>query len=255
MIDLIRFVNDLMSGGSLKMPRLKPWKVDELQQTEQVLVDLELDYRNSLPGLPPPFAADWAVWASQALFRVVQFYTFREYPDREVIEELKNTSEVAPESGRDSSAHYSVDFLFRFIPDLWNLIRLRDGSDPLLLIVQQWAIQWPLSSVGILQNEWSNQNNARREVKNKHTVNPKMATSWDALILKEYLEPILRHPSLAQLYTDRIVKREDSSRIDHPKVVELINQNIGIYANLIEGLTTKFDLAQNSPNTKIDETE
>ena len=63
--------------------------------------------------------------------------------------------------------------------------------------LRQWAAEWPLSSVGL------------------PNVTPKS------------IEPIIRHPCLLGIYRDRIIARQDRSRLGDPRVDEAVKQAIG----------------------------
>ena len=77
------------------------------------------------------------------------------------------------------------------------LARSDAENDPLLGYLRQWAADWPLSSVGL----------------------PDVTPSS--------IEPIVSHPCLLGIYRDRIIARNDRSRLGDPRVEEAVQQAVG----------------------------
>ena len=86
-----------------------------------------------------------ALWGAEMMYAACQCLAFREIDEAELTRRLSR-----PFSGRpDASAHYSVDLTFRMLPDLYHRARSASRNDPLVARLQEWAEDWPLSSVGM----------------------------------------------------------------------------------------------------------
>ena len=68
------------------------------------------------------------------------------------------------------------------------LARSDAENDPLLGYLRQWAVAWPLSSVGLPE------------------------------VTPGSIEPIVNHPLSANIYCDRIIARKDRSRRGDPRI-------------------------------------
>ncbi|MBM4077860.1 MAG: hypothetical protein FJ267_19700 [Planctomycetes bacterium] len=97
---------------------------------------------------------------------------------------------------------YSVDLVFRFLPDLVRIVKGMNSSDPLLERLKEWGRQWPLSSVSIP----------------------------DLLVTE--IEPILADRCLSQLYADRIIESGSTDRLNDPRVREMIRGQFGAYLEM-----------------------
>jgi hypothetical protein len=113
-----------------------------------------------------------------------------------------------------AAAHYSVDLTWQFLPDLHRLTRQASPNDPLVEAIRHFATQWPLSSVGI------------------------------AGIAPLSLAGIVGHPGLLRLYADRIIGREDVSRLADPAVCEAVQTALGAHTCL----APKFYQALHTPS-------
>lgn len=109
---------------------------------------------------------------------------------------------------RDVSAHYSVDLTFRLLPDLYARAKAASRDDPFLNHIEQWANDWPLSSVGI------------------------------AGVASEDIDELLRDDSLRILYVDRILARKDRARLHHPEVQDAVQRAYGMHDQLAPELHT-----------------
>jgi hypothetical protein len=193
-VTLSQFLERLFEDGRVMVSAPQPLPADELQAAEGTLAALDAVYRLDLPGEPPPLAMTAARWAAASLFHACQFVAFRNAG-----EEMIAAAFVAPVPTAESAAlNYSVDLTFRFLPDLMRLARSDAENDPLLGYLRQWAVDWPLSSVGI----------------------PDVAPSS--------IEPIVNHRCLMNIYCDRIIARNDRSRRGDPRIEEAVAQALGV---------------------------
>lgn len=188
------FVHDLLESGRVRVPA-ELRAPDDLEAAVQALDE---SLRPEMPFDAPVLVRDCATWALTLLLRACQFFTYRAIDEETVRRELsvpcprKATADVC----------YSVDLPFRFIPDLLALARGIAPGDPLVECLMALARDWPLSSVG---------------VKDVGDVD---------------VRPFIRHPSLRQLYADRIIERGDVARINSDHVREALAESIGHFPQL-----------------------
>jgi hypothetical protein len=104
-----------------------------------------------------------------------------------------------------ASRHYSVDVVFRLLPDLWGLARAVSERDPLMNHLRTLATAWPLSSVGVPN-----------------------VVECDVSVIRG-------HASLLRMYADRVIAWQDVSRLDDPRVRATIREAIGHFDTLAAG--------------------
>jgi hypothetical protein len=208
-VTLSQFLERLFEDSRVIVSAPEAVPADELRAAENTLVELEAVYRLDLPGEAPPLAIDAARWAAVSLFYACQFAAFRNAGEEMIAAALGSPVPAA----EAASQHYSVDLTFRFLPDLLRLARSDAEGDPLLVYLRQWAVAWPLSSVGL----------------------PEAAPSS--------LEPIVNHPCLFGIYCDRILARNDRSRRGEPRIEEAIAQAVGEQENEIRISNDEFQIS------------
>jgi hypothetical protein len=192
------FLNALFAEGRVRVAAPAEIAERELHAADQVLAAMEKQYRQELPGTPPPLTAEVARWGAVMFYRACQFVAYRDLGEEQM------DASFQPECPGDDSAgtHYSVDLTFRYLPDLLNLAQNASEGDPLLKRLRHWADRWPLSSVGV-------------------------AGTSSAVS-----EAVTGHPCLLRLYTDRVIARRDVSRLADPRVRECVSQSLGIFPDL-----------------------
>lgn len=162
------------------------------------------------PGEPPTYLPEVGLWGAMLFYRGCQLAVYREWGAENVQAAFGSTcpAEIS------AAAHYSVDLAWQFLLDLHRLTRQASPNDPLVEAIRQFAAQWPLSSVGI------------------------------AGIAPLSLAGIVEHPGLLRLYADRIIGREDASRLADPAVREAVQAALGAHACL----APKFYQALHAPS-------
>jgi hypothetical protein len=165
---------------------------------QTTLRDWDTQHRAELAFDAPPLSLPAAEWAALRLYRGCQALVCRDMPPQDMHRFL---AVPCPEP-RSPSADYSVDLVFRFLPDLIHLARRVAQNDPLIAELLALAKAWPLSSVGI---------------EGVGDVNP---------------EPFLQNPSLRQLYADRILATGDTSRLHHEVVRSAVRIALGAFPDL-----------------------
>lgn len=190
---------ELWEHGRVQIPYGSLEGDSDPQRVRAVLSEFEKCARLEFPGEPPEFDPDAAAWAAESLFQVCRLAVIR---DLEVDQELQKVL-ATPPTPADASSHYSVDLVFRFLPDVLRLARALAEGDPLVAVIRTWCANWPLSSVGV----------AGLEV--------------------VQIEPLLRHAGLRTQYVDRILAHGDASRMTDERVRDAVRQAIGVHESLV----------------------
>lgn len=165
---------------------------------QAVVKEWDAELRRELPGEPPALSLPAAEWAALRLYRGCQAIVCREMPP----DEMHRFLAVPCPEPRSPSVDYSVDLVFRFLPDLVTLARRVAQADPLVAELLELAKAWPLSSVGIDGVEEGDP------------------------------APFLDDPSLRQLYVDRILAASDLKRLRHDAVRSAVQRSLGAFPDL-----------------------
>ena len=180
----------------------------EIQEAVAWIAVFEQDYRLHLAGTPPALHLPALTWAVGQFYRASQCFAHRHLGEEVVSRDLAENAPV-PSGGPPASLVpilYSVDLVFRFLPDLYRLAKAASEGDPLGQVLLRWGREWPLSSVGMpLESIGS-------------------------------IEPIVHDPCLRSLYVDRIVSAGDRSRLADPRIREAIRVAGGAHAELVSHL-------------------
>jgi hypothetical protein len=222
-MSLPEFLRDLLERGRTRVAApddAQETSEVELQEASEFLANFEALYRLNLPGDPPRLDMEAALWAAVQYRRACQYAVFRDYgPDFAFTPSAeKIAAPAAPE------AHYSVDLAFRFLPDLVALTRSA-ADDPLLLVLLEWARQWPLSSVGIKE------------------------------VSEVDIAPLLGSASLMQMYADRAIERGDVRPMRDAPGAQAIRKSLGSHEELAPELTRRLALSMVQPEQEYAEPE
>ncbi len=178
-------MDDAREARALELLPAALARVDELARLE-------------LPGTPPPFSPAAGIWAGTLFYQAGQFLVHREI-GAEVVR--KSLGKACPR-GDDASRAYSVDLVFRYLPDLLSLARGIAHEDPLVERLTVLARQWPLSSAGVA-----------------------LPSGVDP-------SPFMKDRCLRILYAERIIASKDVSRLDRADVREAVREAIGLHPEL-----------------------
>jgi MoxR-vWA-beta-propeller ternary system domain bpX4 len=170
----------------------------EMAAAERIVVEQAKVLALEFPGLSPTWSPVAASWAVVSLYRASQLAVYR-LLDAGAIDELLA---VPCPPGDPASRHWSVDAVFRFLPDLVRHATAASPQDPLVERLRLWCAEWPLSSVGV------------------------------AGIVPQHEDEIATHHGLLQLYVDRILAKKDRSRLAHPAVRAAIDKSLGGHRTL-----------------------
>lgn len=158
----------------------------------------EAALRLDFPGEPPPFSIECGRWALRSFAFACQALVYREIDVAMLARRFAVVCPPAPAASR----HYSVDVVFRLLPDLWGLARAVSERDPLMNHLRTLATAWPLSSVGV----------------------PNLV-GCDVSVIRG-------HAGLLRMYADRVIAWQDVSRLDDPRVRAAIREAIGHFDTL-----------------------
>ncbi|MFM7059468.1 MAG: hypothetical protein ACKO2P_21350 [Planctomycetota bacterium] len=195
------FLQRLFETGDMLLPR----RMDSSGSgaAMELLVKFESIWRCSWPGSPPDFRCDVALAASQVLMSMFQAVVFRDLELSEsrqavVVAGLATGDVVIP----DPAMHYSVDLLFQFLPQLLDRAKRVSPSDGLIALLLDILQPWPLSSVGVAELTTHSPCPARLQI-------------------------LSDHPSLWQMYVDRVLQRGDRGCLQHLPTARAISAAIG----------------------------
>lgn len=107
----------------------------------------------------------------------------------------------------------STDLALRHLPEIYRMARSMSESDPLIQELEVMAMRFPLSSVGIA-----------------------LSQPPDLALLK-------RNDSLWRLYVDRVLERQDVSRLASPEVSAAVRDALGMHPQLAPKLAAQLALS------------
>jgi hypothetical protein len=195
---LQEFTRSLWAGGELVLSQNTAPDANDIALGVSELRQLEIEYRLGLPGQPPGFDPQAAEWALTSLYRACQFLVYRELPEELLRSDLsrKYPADLSP------AVCYSVDLSFRFLPDILRMARAASAHDPLVECLRNWAKDWPLSSVGIVDVEPGS--------------------------VAGFLDDL----SLRTIYIDRILATQDRTRLTDERVAAAVRIALGGFREL-----------------------
>jgi hypothetical protein len=198
-VQLVQFIQDIFQRGKVVVAgQVVPFTEEDAQQTIQCLHEQYNYQAQELTGPIPAFQPEAAIWAAGFLYRAVQLTMLRDLGEEAVNGLLTPfNGPVSPET------ILSVDISFRYLPNLLGLAKGLAPEDVLVKRLQQAAMQWPFSSVGI-----------------------KVDGVMD-------LDAIMNYPCLRRTYIDRIIEARDSKRSNHVQVNEYIKEALGDYGHIL----------------------
>ena len=196
---LPEFLGELFRGSRVHVAALAEFSADERQNAARVLTEWEQTQRAELPGHAPPFCEATAVWGAERFYRACQFLVFRDCSAEAIAAEL---TVAKPKAAAPANAAYSVDLTWRFLPDLLKLASGLASDDPLVTQLRRWAVEWPLSSVGV----------------------PNLG-EFD-------VSGFVEDPCLRTLYVDRIFARRDRTRLTDERIRDAVREALGAFPEL-----------------------
>lgn len=202
--DLVRFLKALAEEGDAIVSRTPL----DASNEEALLVLQQIDRyaREELAIEPPNFSAAPALWAARLFYHSCQFTLCRDISE----EQIAVTLEAKCPAARSPETDWAADLTLRHLPKLFQFARQLSNADPLVARMQEIAAAWPLSSVGIAGLE------------------------------NLELDSFVNHPALSRLYADRISAAEDFSRLNDPRVRELLQSDLGMHQELAPAIAARL---------------
>lgn len=202
-MDYRDFLTALLADGAVSVGPYGPLPEQDAAAGDLVLAEMERTARLEMPGNPPPFDPLAGRWAGVQFYRACQFTIYRNLDAETLAAEL---GRGAPQPITPAT-HYSVDLVMRYLPQLLKFARSAAETDPLVTQLMQWAVDWPLSSVGVAEL-------------------PQIEIAGFA-----------DNPSLLQLYADRLLAHGDASRLADPRARAAVASAVGRYPEIGGKLT------------------
>jgi len=208
-----QFMESLFQSGQLVLSHPVPLTQSEINAGLEVAEEFEIVYRKQLPHQPPAIDKEAVAWSAVSFYRASQYIVYREIESENVVSSFEILNQSANLDRTSPSVHYSIDLVFRFVPDLLTFGNSANLQDPTCNEIRRWARDWPLSSVGIKTDD----------------------SLIDGQTPPQYeldISGFASHKCLMQLYVDRILRTGDKSRLDHPDVIKKLKQTVGIHSQL-----------------------
>jgi MoxR-vWA-beta-propeller ternary system protein len=190
------FVDALLENGRVRVSASRSAPAD--LDAAVAALDQEVRPELAFDG-PPPLDVPVAGWALTILYRSCQSLVYRDIDADAVRDAL---SQPCPARKVSAAECYAADLAFRYLPDLLSLARGVAADDPLVTGLTELARQWPLSSVGVKE------------------------------LGEVDVSGFIGHPSLRQLYVDRIIDRQDTARLADARVREAAREALGAFPEL-----------------------
>jgi hypothetical protein len=202
-MDLTAFLTQLAENGVAVVSSAEGLT----ESADDILLAWDAIQRANFPGAAPELIPEAAAWAAARLYRGCQALVCREMPPADAARLLREPCPHTPSPAVD----YSVDLVFRFLPDLLTLTRRVSHNDPLVAELLALGQAWPLSSVGM-----------------------------EGIGAVEVAH-LLTHPGLRQLYVDRILLTGDVSRLNDAAVRAAAKAALGAYPELAPALSATLN--------------
>lgn len=213
-MSLTLFIQSLLESGEARVPLVEPGEdfggdeagpclvpQEERGSAIELLVRYEPVVRADWPLDAPTLDVGIAVQAAGYLYQASRLILSRHVPE-EIVTQVLTHDRIA---ANGPSAHYSVDLMGRYLPDLFRLAGGGQSEDPLVACLSGFAGRWPLSSVGV----------------------PGVSPEQDRL------DAVLGDRSLRAAYLDRVLERKDSERLGEARVCAEARLLIGEHRSLV----------------------
>ena len=221
----LKFLNQLFETGRVAIESPDAPNEQSVEEGTAWLADFESQWRGGLAYDAPPFQPEVASWAGRSFYHACQMLVYPLEDSNPGNQKSATNSfpafNFSASTSPDASAHYNVDLVFRFLPDLRNFVKAynADGSkDDLWTQISDWCIAWPLSSVGIAN------------------LDQKSPVNIDAF----NIDAFLTDDCLLQLYVDRIIERFDIRRAQDPRIARSVQESIGENPDLAKRFRTEL---------------
>ena len=167
-------------------------------QDKEIILFLENEYDNEqldYPFNPPKFNEKAGLWSAKIIYYTAQFILYRKDSKSSISRFIQPyDDELTP------SAILSGDLCLRFLPFLIDELKNIDPEDTLIGDLKSILMRWHYAAIG---------------------------TDIDTSNIN--IQPYMNHPTVKQLYLDRVVSRKAIAFADHPTLNSEIIAHLGIY--------------------------
>lgn len=210
---LAEFATALFASGQAAVQR----DMDLMAHEDAAARQLEGVFATTVDELPGAEASS-LVFCREAALSALRF-VYRlclTLADRAMTEaEVRAVCTLMPQQPVTADELLSADLALRHLPEIHRMARSMSDSDPLIQELELVARRFPLSSVGIALKEPPD------------------------------LAPLQRHDSLWRLYLDRVLERQDVSRLASPAVRVAVSDALGMHPELAPKIAAQLALTEN----------
>lgn len=222
------FLQSLMTDGVARVPVIHEsttdhvGAMDEVEDVEaaEALEFCERRVRLDWPGDPPALDVELAVRSAGFIYQASRLVLSRHISAKDGMKLLDHFRIDV----KTPAAHYAVDVVGRYLPDLLRLAGGELSDDPIVQRLRTFGKRWPLSSVGVAEIE------------------PE----------QDSLEVVLNHESLRVEYVDRVLRQNDVARLSDPAVCEWARLAVGPHHELLPVATAAALVRESSAKAEID---
>lgn len=166
--------------------------------SKEVITFLELEFKSESLNYPincPHFNEGAALWAAKTIYTATQLMLYREHKEADLAFLLPDFN-----NNPNPSEIVSADLCLRFLPDILNQLKLIDGEDKLIPLLEEKLTTWHFSGVNYpLDSE------------------------------KIDFQNSISNFCLHQMYADRIILNKKIQLAKHPAFESPIAASMGIY--------------------------
>ena len=134
------FFSQLLSHGVVHVEDADLLREEDVHSAVEWIMQCESQTREHWPATPPDVDRHALVWATRHIFGAAQLAVFRHLGPPDIEKRLK---EEFAEGDDAASTAYSVDVIFRYLPDLFRIVKGMNPDDPLLVVLRRWGERWP----------------------------------------------------------------------------------------------------------------
>lgn len=196
---LAAFLEALFINGSVQVTGdIASFEPDDLESSRLVLHRFYERDVLDMPGIPPAFEPEAALWSAAFLYHSIQLVLLRHLGEDAIHEYLK------PYDGTASpAAIYSADLCLLQLPNLLSLAKALAPDDPLVLHLKETLKLWPFSAAEI------------------------------DLLQEAGIAPVLKDPCLQRVYIDRIIDSGNIKKASREPIQTLVRETLGDHASLL----------------------
>ncbi|MEM6469115.1 MAG: hypothetical protein AAF802_06060, partial [Planctomycetota bacterium] len=144
-MELSQFIEAIHGGAAIKLQPSTMWNSPsdaDRERSESLLRDADRVAALHAPGAAVELSLEASIWSATVLRWLTAMMLDRVQSEIG----LPETFQSSQPSIKDPMSHWSVDLMFRFLPDLRRRSSSGTHEDPLTGTIDEVAKAWPLSS-------------------------------------------------------------------------------------------------------------